>query len=431
MSEEELWYPAFGLKEDPFQSYDYRNEIRLDELVPYIKTKAIKFITELTESRKTCGIVGDRGVGKSTVLHLAKDNIIERKKFPPEWLYVFCSPGSTVEFYNALFDKLIPRVEYEYDEDAIKEILDHRIEKGSWFGYGSRESVVGGRITKSREPTHLYCRYPGCKRGTPRCELPLGGRKDPSLVNTVKVVRGLNNIDHYCPLKMFLIKEFLLHKARGTDYLRFLIDLPDDLAKAEEFMRLVRVMQDAGSVILIGIREHQRRLQKFDMFARYPFYEFPLMTNEELKELYYARTKWQQKEKAPPPFTKKALEHIVKQSVRNPRTLIQTCSKLLVDANLKGISKPIRLDFVEKSGAVPHMTFDKAIEGLLEKYVDMKRVWVPVGESVRHMKEWFNMDVKSRSLGRRLMRLMKEKGLPIAHRYNPTSEFRYTGEAEN
>ena len=62
---EEIWYPKFGLEEDPFGVYDYTIEEERGENYPRIKTLAVQKIVELAKSRTNVILAGKKGAGKT------------------------------------------------------------------------------------------------------------------------------------------------------------------------------------------------------------------------------------------------------------------------------------------------------------------------------------------------------------------------------
>jgi len=390
---EKLWYPAFGLKSDPFQYNDFCYERPLVyEGLPRIKTEQIKRIEALTGA---CFIVGAAGVGKSTALYEGSQ---ELKKVYKNIISVV-SPPSLTSFYDNLFEE----ANMFYRKNRGKEVFDREI-----LGR-AEEDWIEVKPTRRRDQVLVVCDYPRCSMRK-RCS------KASKEFDQITFSRFLRSVDQYCPLKVEVVNLMVtnLEDATGDTAFRFLIDVPDDLGSKEvtDFKSTVRLMQSRGNTVIIMVTHEQHRLlEKSDYFRRIKPFDFIQMTNEELGMLFLKRVEWQRAEgNFKSLLTDDALELVVKKSIRNPRFMIGICREILLNMKVADRVEPADKGFVEEaSKSMKLFTLGDYIRMLVKRYKGQGKQWVTVQQSVKDLKEWYNVDITDKKLGWRLKALYKEK----------------------
>jgi len=408
---EKLWYPEFGLKDDPFQYNDFNNEYGFEIEIPRIKTQEVDRIKIL---KATAFIVGDRGVGKSTVLGMAAEEDSNHL------FYSIASPSLT-SFYNDLFRKLL---RFYRRKGELKAIFERALDK-HWFEVQTRHSVGRARTELDR----IDCHYPYCTLRR-RCRIPLKEAVDniEQALDYEHLEWVLLNIEKYCPLKVHLVQKLIENLVDVEDVrYRFLLDAPDDLYKGiNDFKDTVRKMQEAGNAIIMATREQNDKLKKSDYFNRLNTFEFIQMTNEEIEKLHHKRIKWVQAGGSYPLLlTEEALDYVVKKSIRNPRIMLKICEEVLVSMRRQKRVSPADVAFVEqKSRTAGALSIADYIMMLVKRYKEQKKRWVPVEQSVIDMAEQFNVKVSEVLLGRKL-RYLHRQGIIPDQRYNPKSEYLY------
>ena len=390
---EKLWYPEFGLKGDPFQYNDFCYERSLVyEGLPRIKTEQIKRIEALTGA---CFIVGAAGVGKSTALYEGSQ---ELKKVYKNVVSVV-SPLSLISFYDNLFDE----TNTFYRKNGGKEIFDREI-----LGR-AEEEWIEVKQTRRKDQILVVCDYPRC---TMRKRCKVACRE----INHSNFSYLLSGVEQYCPLKVEVVNSMVKHldEATGNSTFRFLIDVPDDLSSKEvrDFKSTVRLMQRYGNTLIImATHEQHRLLEKSDYFRRIKPFDFIQMTNEELEMLFHKRVEWQKAEgDFEPLLTGDALELVVKKSIRNPRFMIGICREIMLNMKVAGRDEPADKGFVEEaSKSMKLFTLDDYIRMLVKRYKGQGKQWVTVQQSIKDLKEWYNVDITDKKLGWRLKALYEDK----------------------
>lgn len=410
---EELWYPEFGLIDNPFQFYDFYHEQAED--VPLIETEEVNRIKSM---RGACYIAGDKGVGKSTVLYMTDKELRKRNGTA---VFSVIAPTSLTGFYDELFFDLC----HFY---AKKKQLDWFFQANvnmDWF-----EIHTGRRDGKEFLDT-IRCHYGWCKLYQ-RCKIRFDEPSDSihRALNMDNLRQALRKVEKYCTLKADLVQRLVANLPNIEDESRFmfLFDFPDDFYKGfDDFKEVVIRMRHVGSaVVIMTTRRQYEKLAESDYFGRIQKFEFSQMTNEELKQLYRARIKWQQESgNYPPLLTDEALDYVVKKSIRNPRTLLQICNEVVSSMQAQHKTSSSDIAFVEvKSKTAGALSMDDYIRMLVLKYKEQRKRWVPVQQSVVDMKEWFNVEISEKSLGRKLMTLHRQGVIPDQH-YTPDSEYLY------
>lgn len=409
----DLWYPEFGLMDDPFRFKDYNTEYLTDpNRIPRIKTAEVERIKQVQSS---CVIVGAPGDGKSTILSQAAKELKSKKQ-----LFTVIAATSITNFYDNLYYQLSLHHETKGElEKVFQKFLNL-----DWFEVKYKYSEEGGRNLLDG----IHCHYPRCifrKRCKIRTKEPTEVVKMAFDVNRLNLV--LERIEKYCPLKVYCIQNMINCLESDVESYKFLLDVPDDLYKGiDDFKETIRNMQICGPVVIMATNDQYERLRKSDAFRRLQKFEFKQMTNNELKQLIENRIKWMQIEgDYPPLFTDEAWDYILKKSVNNPRIVLEICEEVVLAMKMEQRTISADVQFVEgKSTAAHQFTVDEHVMMLVKKYVKEKRRWVSVKESVVDMLNLYDVDINEASLGRKLA-ILKLKGMIKDHRNNPDSQYRY------
>lgn len=415
---EEIWYPKFGLEEDPFGIYDYTIEEERGEGYPRVKTLAVEKIVELGKSRTNVILAGKKGAGKTTAM--AKT----AKELGEECL-AMVGFRTTADIYNHFWAQM-------YSEDEIDLCLE-----------GFEEAFSVGKL----RGVDLWfeennCRYWDCRKRD-RCRWNTYGSehhkalydkwKNKNVHTTVikrsvkEILWEISKIRHSCPMKRLIVNEMLLSKDFFVGKV-FLLDIHDEfltcVKRIDEFIieKLVAILQQIGNVIITATNDQYTRLKASENVARIRKVNFPLPSQEELKEIYVQRVRTFQRTKSEPlPFDEIAVQALVIYSHNIPRHFIQNCSDVLFAMREQKRDVPADKDFVMKTlGFRTDMNETDAISLVLTRLKIEGRVWVKVKEiqSVLEGQE-FGVVVSGKRLGRRLKNEWR-----LEHRMNPDSEYK-------
>jgi len=441
------WFPELGLRDNPFQYNDFQHERQLGEPdFPRVKTEEIKRIKIL--ARQTSGkyfIVGDRGVGKSTVLYMAVQDLKSKDKEDNMIVFSVVAPTSVVELYDKLFRQFVKWYKKE-DKGTGETTIEEKISLLNAFFRDSVEPTEVFNIKRKKfihreEYTehHVDCTFWNCPYRK-RCAFPLKAlSSDMKKVNSEIVVDKLLRIDKYCALKVYLVQsmaKMALHY--GFDQgkiINFLLDMPDELYKLEDFRLTLIRLSALGTLVLIATRKQYSDLTRLkpDTFSRFVKREFIQLKNKELRELYFARLDWLREKgegKNYPPFlTEAAIDYVINQSVRNPRLMLKICHETLESVMRDDKSLPIGTEYVEKmSKTATQFSQLDLIRILCQRYISQKRAWVEVAEIRHNLKEQSGMNISSERLGR-ILTSLKLEGLVKDQRNAPRSQYLfYMGE---
>jgi len=415
---EEIWHSKFGLEEDPFGVYDYTIEEERGENYPRIKTLAVQKIVELAKSRTNVILAGKKGAGKTTAM-------AETAKELGEECFGMIGFRTTADIYNYLWDQISDTESEEERKHLEMQFSCGKLRQADlWF-----------------EETN--CRYWDCRKRD-RCRWITKGEeghkalkdkwKDEIKHTTVTkrkvkdIIWEINYITRSCPMKRLIVNEILLSKPKFFMNKVYLLDIHDEFLtcqkRRDEYIieKLVAILQQIGNVIITATNEQYNRLKVSENVARIRKVNFPLPTQDELKEIYVERVRaFQQNKSEPLPFDDSAVQALIIYSHNIPRHFIQNCSDVLFAMREQRRDEPADKDFVMKTlGFRTDMNETDAIGLVLAKLQVEGRVWVKVKE-IQNVLEGpeFGVVVSARRLGRRLKNEWK-----LEHRMNPDSEYK-------
>lgn len=387
-NENQLWYPEFGLYDDPFRTNDFFND--RENKAPIIPTKQARLVQI---QRGTVFIIGEPGVGKSTVLY----QVQKSKDTVGEIYFAVVGTGNITEFYNELFSTVCNFLG-QSGEDPLLQFL-----KREWF-------------TKNTD-TNATCSYKRCeKKG---CEINLKIGTLPHVFKTAKPLEEhFMTYEKYCPLRLDLVHEMIrdLGKAKDHPPYKFLLDLPDDLRRKELFYlkETIREIQKTTSSVVIMVTPKQYDWLKYnlsDTFGRYPKTPFEKMSNDELRTMLGVRIEWKRLAgRYPHLFDESAVQFIVERSIRNPRRLLEICRETIQEMQLKGVKSSVDERFVrENSATARDFDFDTLVESLVQHYIETKVREKTVHESKADLETLYNYPVEEIAMGRKFRQMWKDK----------------------
>jgi hypothetical protein len=376
---ENFWYPTFRLRRNPFVSFNYKFEqvYGFAEYIEYVDTPASQLIHNLAVSGISAFIVGERGCGKTTALDLASQGL---KNY-----FLITEPRAMLDIFNEIWNLNID-IDNEYFYSLFEKVL-HR-----WFS--------NQRCT-------------GCKR---KCSLPQ--------LRDIRygVFWLLSDIKVSCLIKEWTFDE-IIKWGRFPKNPVFLIDCPDDILEVGvyEFSKLIaKILDEIGGTIIITATPEQYQLcLKSDTLARFPKYDFPLPTREQLKQIIIKRIRGFQgwDESAPIPFTDEAIDYLIEVSRYNIRKLLFNCQRVLQKMWENQMDTPCGLKFVKEliTREEGGLTVEQMIMEILREFKKQGKTWIGVDEVRKALKNKYNLEVSSKRLGRLLSGLLR-RGILIDRR---------------
>jgi len=366
---------------NPFELTDYRTEQDRNEHIEYVETQGSKFIESLIKNHVSALVIGEKGVGKSSALHVAVENLKEDRK-----VISVIAPRSLSEIYNELWHKIVGR-----DSKSLR-------------GYCFEEVSQFLEITV---PVNIFpwfknmCRYTKCRRKE-RCRFILTGVEIPVMS---EVIENIDMITTECPMKRYIIHHTLsgmgiviTNKLKDLG-VSFMIDLPDNLVvyNLSSLDVLLPRLQVVGSVVILSTEKQFQLCKQSEILTRLNILSYPLSTKKECINMIRCR------ERNDKVLSDEIITKIVDMSCGYPRKLIQLCSNEIFGyEKYEGISQE-----------------DKAIKLVIEKLKREGRLWVKVQEIRKDLKNNFMMDISSERLGRKL-----SNDYLLEKRYNPTAEYK-------
>lgn len=407
----------FGLKKDPFGTYDYTLEQESGEQYPRIKTPAVQVILNLAKSGTNVILAGPKGAGKTTAMGEAS------KELGKECL-AMVGFRTITDIYNYLWLEIWRNHRKSLEEIKSRFQLGELRQLPQWFK-GER------------------CGYRLCPRGKLRakCLLNTKGEDmgetyyDSRLKKEVavpyrtfeKICEELHYIQIRCPMKRFIVNELLKSKLKHFRNKVYLLDIHDDLLNFKRdydlsmIDELLNIFQSLGNVVITSTNEQCTKLKKSEAIARIKVMKFPLPTEEDLKEIYEKRVKMVQTPNVNSLlFTEEGVETLIRWSHRVVRVFLQKCSDVYFGMVMEGREEPADREFVLKVLKNAVMSETDAIELMVTELKDEKRGWVKVRDLVEMLRTKYNVDVGERRLGRRLMNEWK-----LPQRNNDGSEYKF------
>jgi len=400
----DLWYPEFGLRENPFSSYEFTYDTS-SGINCYVKTLAIDRICTYARSGSSVFFVGAKGSGKSVAIHMASVELYSQKL-----ILSFVAPKTFADVYNSIWDEFVGlegQDQGEHYDDVNTYLSDrHSDDIAAWSG-------------KKR------CAYFDCRKRD-KCRI-LNGKSGNITINLF--MENIFRIQNNCPMKRRIIEEMLEDlrgKLKGYVYL---LDVPDDFIDGGKYTkivmeRLVAALQKSGTVIVTCTSEQYKVIAKSESLARYPNVDFPLPTKENLKQMYVERVSAFRKNERTEenhlfPFSNQALEYLIDVSEGVPREFIFKCGEVLVKMQREDALNPADLSFVVSAlGFGTMISETDAINSMLAELRAKVRVWVKTKEMVKLLMQK-GVTVTSKRLGRRLKNEWK-----LERRYCSDSEYK-------
>jgi hypothetical protein len=427
-----VWYPKFGLKEDPFGVYDYAiEEARAEGRYPRIKTKAVQKIVDKAISKTNVIFAGPKGSGKSTALMKASEEINKLGKY----CFNFVGPKTLTDIYNQLWHEMSHPIMLDLNKDfdspenvALRERQDKN-EKNLHLCLMSNKNVLfwfsGSRCKDFDCRKREKCLF---TRAESTNTITKGHYDREVMLRTgEEICRELSDRMDACPMKRRIVNDHFASVAReratGAVYL---LDIPDDYVDLHPYdkailAKLIEQFQTLGTVVITATDEQYASVRKSESLARIQKQDFPLPTNEELREIYVQRIKMSRMKKSELfPFTDNALNYLLDYSEKIPRNFIQLCSQVLTAMQSEGRHELADPDFILKIlDLAPQTTETDAIKRLLGHLRAEGRDWVKVKELVKLLNGKYQVRVNDKRLGRRL-----KLEFNLDRRHNPDAEYK-------
>jgi hypothetical protein len=327
---EELWFPEFGLRNNPFIHADKREEICDKQQYETVETEATKMVKILIESGGRTIVYGPNGCGKSTALYSMKP------EDAPSPFPIVIGPKSMKDLTSEL---LVWRIRLKKEDmDILNMMYSPHLQKWITPFTPPKKDV--------NHPTKYVCWYRGC-RVSPRCDFPLfeSGVTFDNVTNYLP-----NNV--FCQLAEWIIPLIF----RRLKVKTFLFDVPDDVGGESSVRYFKDFMQELcekthGTVVLMATDRQYRALIKTEFFRRWDRRRFPKMKAEELKEIYDDRLAVVRDPQInyPNPLSENALDYIILTTDQNPRNMIRNVKFVLDKMKVDGCKESVDVDYVQKA----------------------------------------------------------------------------------
>jgi energy-coupling factor transporter ATP-binding protein EcfA2 len=407
---EELWYPEFGFRRNPFANSDRLTEIIYEERRVSIVTKAVRQVESLIKQKMSAIIVGPKGCGKSTAAEITNGE---------NYLAYTTIIGSFT-----MKELICTLLEYNYgneDREIKKKVLT---ELDAKYGYQLQRWLMPWYDKKTADghgfPTKYLCKFESCPRKT-RCEFPRFEE-----ITFGKVVGCLPE-RIICPFAQWIAPR-IFGESRNQENV-FLFDVPDEIGVDvspryfKDFIQELR-QETRGVVILMATNQQYNAMIRTEYFKRWNRRYFPKMESKELKMIYEGRLESDRVGDSPikfksNPLTEEALDYIILTVDHNPRNMIRNVGLVLERMAEEGRKMPADLNYVmtvlkNKGGFVSD---SDALEDVLGDLRGTGVSWVKV-RVIRGLMEKRGVKISDKRLGR----IMKGKGFPQRNNYG--SEYR-------
>lgn len=426
---EELWYPEFGLRKNPFNLSDKRKELDRRETYESIETEATKLVERLINSGGRTIIFGPKGCGKSTTAYYI-DEMGNRL------IVTVVGPTSLKELISTILSRGLTDLqqgsialagqfgkEIKLD-DTVKKVMEELDKKYSavlmdWF---DQKPQYSQRKNAPNVPTYL-CEFSKCPM-THRCGFPQFRSKFD--ITFMAVANYLNDVisakDINCPLMQWVtVRLFEPFEYWSDDRLEriqlhkcFVLDFPDEVGNnisARYFREFVCELDEISGLpfVILATSQQFYVLWRSDFFARWMKKKFPSMTNEELMEMCKDRLERCRVKDSQiifqNPLTEDGFKRVFSASAWNPRNVISNVGSVLQRMKVDGIKEPVGEDYVEAAlkgeevGIYVHT--DDALDVVLKELRNEGRVRVLVREMVPLM-ERQGVKISPIALGKKL-----------------------------
>lgn len=377
---EELWFPEFGLKKNPFAFSDRKIERGPGDHYLPIEIEATKIIDWLLVSKSNGIIYGLNGCGKSSALEYMRD--------------VYCSTPiiigakSLAELVSEMLRMALRYKQYfTIDDDVIIKVNDNYagiIQKHTRM-WSDRKTSDGHTI-----PTKILCKFPGCFRKI-KCEFPL---LPNMFIQNMAQYLPENEI---CPFAQWMVLRLFENRKKGDIW--FMFDTPDDIVnmqKAQYFKDFVEelIKVSGGTVMLMATPLQFKLLIKTEFFRRWHRREFPKLSIEEMKMVYEERLKGSvsSRIKNQNPISEEGLGYLITVSGHNPRNMLRNASRVLEKMMMEGKKEPADRKYVMK------------VLGAVNMYANEEEVLDDVIEELDHC-GWIKVKA--------VAKMMEKKGLKV------------------
>jgi hypothetical protein len=409
-----MFYPAFKLRENPFQYSNLSQEINNnleDEPTKYplVKTEASKEVLMKLISGTDCLFIGERGIGKSTIGEIIAVEMASRGKK----VYRVISPETHVDLYIKLFEDI-----YRGKDDKILEInelIKNEMLQNNYFS-------LPMRLARNSDGTdsHLQisvCDHMQCPRPK-RCVLM--DKEGNFYLKSMFGVGGVLPKDVSCPLYRWLIVHVSAYLIEGNEAI--FIDCSDDIENDKTIQYFFEFVKELRKwlrlpIIIVATRNQYVKLRKTEYFSRFQNQTLKALTPSEIKEILTSRIKSVSEGESKELFSDDTLNYIVSQAKGNPRQAITYASRVLEVMILENRTETADLEFCSKS-LEGRMTSDlsptDAIENVVRMLRDKKAGWV-LNEDFKNIleEEYHIMNVAPESLGRILAKMgVKSRATP-------------------
>jgi hypothetical protein len=359
---EEMWFPEFGLKINPFVHADKETEIGSAGRYKTVETDATKMVKRLIESRGSRAIIyGPKGCGKSTTLYAMRDSAIKYRESDDSYVEIFPIVISSRSLQSLV--KIL--LEWGLERMGKKE-MEHLNNGCSAKLQGC---IVPFTPPKKQVPSKCVCYFnPPCPQGH-KCDFPLFSDG----ITFDKVMKHVQ-CDGICTLAEWAVVEiFAVLKVNI-----FLFDVPGEVGHEapatyfKNFMLNLCARVYDPTVILMATNEQYSALLKTEFFPKWFKRQFPPMKEVELRRIYANRLReaMGSRIKFQNPIQMKALNYIILKTGNNPRNMIMAVNFILDKMREEGKMEPADADYVQEKlesvGGI--VSEEEALKEIIEEF---------------------------------------------------------------